>query len=244
MATEAEIAAFLEDVSAVVQESFAVSPAMIEALEAGIVEALSALPRPEAIAAARQRVADLVEQMGVTEGNRIGQTIIDGLENNLTPAQIKRELRDGLGATRNGQAALSKERRRLQELGLSETGVAQRMAKLSNKMTAERAATIAQNEIGNALEQGERAAALDRGSTHKISQSAGDGRVSDICKACVAAGLILINEEFPSGMQAPPHHLKCRCTASYVTEPSDVRAQRLNDRQAAEFEGIELAQAG
>jgi SPP1 gp7 family putative phage head morphogenesis protein len=41
--------------------------------------------------------------------------------------------------------------------------------------------------------------------------TAGDDRVSDECAECEAAGTVGLDENFPTGVDAPPNHPNCRC---------------------------------
>lgn len=77
----------------------------------------------------------------------------------------------------------------------------------------ERAESIARTEIAKAdmagTMEGYQASGLVAGKTWSTSQ---DDLVSEECQACEAAGVIGMNEDFPSGESFPPNHPNCRCT--------------------------------
>ncbi|RQO57976.1 hypothetical protein DBR47_14385 [Paucibacter sp. KBW04] len=77
----------------------------------------------------------------------------------------------------------------------------------------ERAESIARTEIAKAdmagTMEGYQASGLVAGKTWSTAQ---DDLVSEECQACEAAGVIGMNEDFPSGESFPPNHPNCRCT--------------------------------
>lgn len=83
-------------------------------------------------------------------------------------------------------------------------------------MSRSRAVTIATYEIGNAYSQGTLAAAADLKDAgfemEKAWQTVGDDLVSDDCQENQDAGWIGLEDDFPSGDDAPLAHPNCRCT--------------------------------
>ena len=83
----------------------------------------------------------------------------------------------------------------------------------SNAFSASRAETIARTEIAKAdmagTMTGYRASGLVAGKEWSTAQ---DDQVSEECEACERAGVIGLNDKFPSGEDAPPNHPNCRCT--------------------------------
>lgn len=82
-----------------------------------------------------------------------------------------------------------------------------------------RARLIAVQEVGDAYEAGSRlhADVLAEGgmAIEKSYLTVGDDRVSAACRGNQAAGWINLDAAFSGGVQRPPQHVACRCTALY-----------------------------
>jgi len=89
----------------------------------------------------------------------------------------------------------------------------------SGTFSPERASLIAKTELGNAVEQGNldgwKASGVVSG---KQWLTADDDLVSDECNGNQDAGVVGIDEEFPSGDTAPLAHPFCRCTMIAVLD--------------------------
>lgn len=90
-------------------------------------------------------------------------------------------------------------------------GLARDIRKQFEDMSTNRSKLIAKNETADALEQAFIDRGNDMGITGKESVSVGDDRVSEICLANEAQGVIPFNEPFLSGHMRPPFHIACRC---------------------------------
>jgi hypothetical protein len=95
--------------------------------------------------------------------------------------------------------------------------------------TGQRATTIATYEIGNAYTQGTLGAAEDMRDRAGIDMekgwlTAGDDDVSDDCQENEDAGWIDLDEDFPSGDDAPLAHPNCRCALQVRTVKEEVEA--------------------
>lgn len=209
---------------------------LLGAVEDGIVDSLFDLPREEAIQAARDRAAALREILRFADAKRIAAIIVDTLENGKSFDEAVRRIRENIGLLDSQDKALEKLRAQLEEEGRDALSIAERLASERERLLQERAANIANTEIANATEEGNLRNALARGATHKVNIDAADERVSRICQACTAQGLIDINEPFASGAQRPQHHNNCRCTAAFFTDPSQARIDRINARAEARLE--------
>jgi hypothetical protein len=108
---------------------------------------------------------------------------------------------------------------------------------MHDKLLRDRRETIARTEQRMATEQGTLDKAKAEGRKYKMSISAQDEMVSDICEENQAAGLIPIDQPFPSGDDAPTFHPNCRCTVAYQTRKPDAIDKELpkeiQDRTAA-----------
>ena len=92
-------------------------------------------------------------------------------------------------------------------------GLARDIRNQFDDMTKNRATVIARTETADALEQGFMDRAKDLGVNGK------EWIVTEPCPICednANAGVIGINEEFPSGHQRPPAHPNCRCALAPV----------------------------
>jgi SPP1 gp7 family putative phage head morphogenesis protein len=85
---------------------------------------------------------------------------------------------------------------------------------------------MAKADVAGAME-GYRASGLVAG---KFWSTAQDDLVSDECVACGEAGVIPIDDVFPSGEEAPPNHPNCRCTVLPVlTDEMPAAGKNLKD---------------
>ena len=89
------------------------------------------------------------------------------------------------------------------------------------KLLRDRRETIARTEQRQATEEGMNEIAKARGAQWKISISAGDDLVSDICEDNEAQGYIPIDQAFSSGHDTPTYHPNCRCTLAFRTGDPD-----------------------
>lgn len=81
-------------------------------------------------------------------------------------------------------------------------------------MSRHRSELIARTETANALSQASLDSMNDMGIEGKEWITAGDDQVSEECDANEAEGVIPVNQEFVSGVMAPPQHPDCRCTVA------------------------------
>jgi SPP1 gp7 family putative phage head morphogenesis protein len=93
-----------------------------------------------------------------------------------------------------------------------------------------RAEMIARTETNRANNQGNLRAYKDAGVERKEWMTAGDDLVEEDCEDNEAVGAIGLDEDFPSGDDAPPAHPNCRCSISPVFEPDDT-AQEDEDEE-------------
>jgi len=93
-------------------------------------------------------------------------------------------------------------------------GLTSDLRKEFTDMSRYRAQVIARNETSTALGQ----AFVDRGRDLEIEAkewvTAGDDRVSDLCRSNEAAGVIEFEKPFPSGHMTVPGHVQCRCACA------------------------------
>lgn len=104
------------------------------------------------------------------------------------------------------------------EQNLSYTEVAKNIQALDQStFSLKRAKLIAVNETAKAYEYGNyipmREVAAQGAKVEKSRSTVKDARVSRQCQWDAAVWWIWINEQFPSGNDAPPGHVSCRCTA-------------------------------
>ncbi|AEV24614.1 phage putative head morphogenesis protein, SPP1 gp7 family [Azospira oryzae PS] len=131
--------------------------------------------------------------------------------------------------------------RGLTEQALEEGWSVQEMASQiedANAFSEARAEMIARTELAKAdvagSMEGYRASGVVQG---KRWITAEDDLVSDECKACGDAGVIGIDDVFPSGEDAPPNHPNCRCAVVPVLDDED-DAQSLGSGKEALAKGF------
>jgi len=94
-----------------------------------------------------------------------------------------------------------------------------------------RAETVSVYELANAYESASRQtvdALQSKGlPMQKSSSTAGDDRVSAVCRANEAAGWMPLGDAFPSGHQQAPFHIACRCCCLYELD-SDAAEKQLS----------------
>ena len=98
-------------------------------------------------------------------------------------------------------------------------GLARDIKSTFTDMGRHRSELIARTETANALSTASLDSMADMGIEGKEWITAGDDLVSDECEANEAEGVIPVNQEFVSGVMAPPQHPDCRCTIAPARLP-------------------------
>lgn len=196
-----------------------------------IAQAVSGATRAEIIAVAQDAANLLIENVDATTARGIAQTLAEGLEQQLGVPATARRVRANIGLTPSQVKSLAKLEEQLKADGLAPEVIDGRLSLRRDEMIAERAQVIAQTEMRNAVEAGELQVQISRGSTHKMSISVGDDRVSEICRGAEADGPIPVDQLHSSGAPHPPHHPRCRCTEAYVDEKTPGALDRARGRQ-------------
>ncbi|MCG3198575.1 MAG: hypothetical protein GHCLOJNM_03078 [bacterium] len=184
---------------------------------------------------ARRQARTLATNLFDTELEKLGQLIADGLEHGWGPREIARRMDVVKGLDAQRVAQYERLREYLESLDLPDAQVERRLDREFQKLLRDRREVIAATEARFATAAAREAEAKARGNRWKASITVGDSRVSDICAANEAAGVIGIDEEFPSGHRMPPFHPRCRCTLAYGTSDSQKTGmeRRANERTAA-----------
>lgn len=204
-------------------EAYVSSSGMIESLTKDLLEkigkSVTGATRQEILDMARNQAADMVKNITAQMRERMRDVIAQGLEDQIGVDGIARKLREGLTLTDSGLAQLDSYRQELIDKGIPPDSeeFAKKMLDKEAELVRDRAKLIAHTEAANAVEGGERAVALKRGVTHKGALTVSDGRVCDECAANEAAGMIPVDQAFPSGEQTANTHPRCRCTTFYAT---------------------------
>ena len=173
--------------------------------------------------AARKQAQTLVTRMAQAEISKVGKVIADGLTEGQHPFSIARRL-DAVKGLDSGHAATHRKYvDYLEQLDISDERLAEKAEKHYQKMLRDRKKVIARTETAFAQGEGRRIEATQTNSTHKAWMTSSDDRVSDICAGNEAAGVIPIDEEFPSGVMQEPAHPRCRCNVNYVHSEAGVR---------------------
>jgi SPP1 gp7 family putative phage head morphogenesis protein len=181
--------------------------------------------------------------VAATDLKAMGEAIAQGLEAGKDPYAISRTLDmiQGLDNVRAGK--LQKYADDLATSGLSPAEVDKRVEAMRQSLLKDRRDNIARTETANAIEAAQAEQARAGGKQWKIWITAGDGRVSDVCRTNEAAGWIGIDKTFPAGQDRPPGHPNCRCACGYKTDKPDkddiaeAKARAERTEAAAEGEG-------
>jgi len=191
---------------------------------------------------ARRRADELAKGMSDAQLKQISQTIADGLEAGLGPKEIARNLDAVKGLDANRAAQYLKMEEYLEDSDLSAEEIERKLERYYQQLLNDRKETIARTEAREATAEAALQKNKDRGARFKVSITAGDDRVSDICQENEAEGPIPIDDDFPSGDPRPPFHPNCRCTLAYITsdeqlERAETRAKDRAAKTAAAKEG-------
>jgi len=115
-------------------------------------------------------------------------------------------------------------------------GIGRDIRKEIQQMSVYRGRMISRTETASALSQGSLDAMKDMGIEGKEWVTAGGP--CDICSDNAAAGVIPVDQAFPSGDMAPPAHPNCECALAPARLPSEVTAEEPTVAQVRQdFEG-------
>jgi SPP1 gp7 family putative phage head morphogenesis protein len=236
---EAAAAAFAALVSLEEIEAILI-PAIYDAMAAS----LSGATREEILAAATKVAGEMASKLVDDARDAVLRIVEQGLKDQIGIDAIARQIEDVIGLNAQQGKQLLKYKLELEEAGeYTKQEIEQLVAQRAAEMKKTRAETIARTETRRAIEDGELQVSKSRGDTHKMSLSVGDARVSDVCQACEAQGVVKIDAFFDSGEQTPPHHPNCRCTLAYVRDTGSGEVDRAENRQKSRAEKTEAAKA-
>lgn len=214
----------------------------------GNVAAMSAPPSPVTLTRLR-RMADtaaesLTRDLAATQLNSIGNAIARAVEQGRRPADAFRDLKEVTMLDSNRAKTYGNLKKYLDNAGMPPDLQKKILDREYNRLLNERKKTIAQTEGRKATSEARRAEAEERGNKYKAWSTSNDDRVSDICAGNEAAGIIPINEAFPSGHMQTPGHPNCRCTIVYLTESTKFSEQLQEKRIERTKEAREAAAQG
>lgn len=102
---------------------------------------------------------------------------------------------------------------------LGSDAIASQILQTFDEFSAYRAERIARTETASSYSQGTLFGYKESGLVKQVYwKTAGDGKVSDLCRANEAQGPIKIGSVFSSGNQTPPSHPNCRCVLIPVVD--------------------------
>ena len=204
-------------------------PELLAAMEAS----LTGATREEILAAATKAAGEMATMLVDTATDTVLQTVKEGLRDQVGIPEIRRRIKDTIGLDPKRAEQLMKYQDELEEAGeYTAAEIRALVEQRKDKLLTQRAEAIARTETRRATEAGEMDVMIKRGNTHKMSISVGDSRVSDVCEACEAEGVIPIDATYSaSGAAAPPHHPNCRCTNAWVKDTGSGEVKRANARQ-------------
>lgn len=179
---------------------------------------------PEALEELRKFGAAMVKDVSEATKAAIRQALVDAYAEGETAQEVARKIRNWIGLTERDWKLAEKRVARWRELGYSEAKIEDMIEKWVEKKIAERAETIALNELVYAANRGQemawnaavRAGFLDPNNVEREWIAAGDERMCEICEQGDGMRAPL-NEPFPNGFDRPnDSHIRCRCTEGLV----------------------------
>ena len=165
---------------------------------------------------AKNRAKTLVTGMVETELTKIGEVIADGMAEGLHPYAVARRLDMVKGLDSNRVAQYRKLEKYLDGLGLPEEAITKRLKKKFDTLLNDRKRTIAQTEAAYASETARSSEALAVGAKWKMWITAGDARVSKVCRKYQAKGPISIHDEFCARDRSSTGAPACRCSLGFA----------------------------
>lgn len=165
----------------------------------------------EAVAWATARAAELVGKSWDDDGNLVDNPDADMAITDSLREEIRGEVADALSE------------------GLPAAELADNIEDIGG-FSAERAEMIARTEIIRSNGQGQLSAMRGSGVVDKKAWSTSeDGDTCDDCTDNADADAIDLDDDFPSGDDAPPAHPNCRCVLTSVIESDDDAASDEDD---------------
>lgn len=173
--------------------------------------------------------ASLTSQMTDSALNSIGSTIGRAIEEGRRPWDIPGRLEQVTQLNSQQAASLDKYDAYLRAKGLPENEIRKRTDREFQKQLTKRRRTIAHTEGREITSEAREREGHLQGAQWKQWQTVGDDLVGDDHRENEEAGIIPIDQTFPSGDMHPPGRPNCRCTVSYFTDS----AKAVMDKKAA-----------
>jgi len=184
---------------------------------------------------ARWLAGTMITRMSQQAIKTVAQALAHGLVRGDGIDKIARTLDMVTGLDSNRARTLENYRAYLDTLNLTDEKKAKYLQKKSEKLLRARRRTIARTEARHATATARDLEARGMGAKGKGWITVGDDRVSkEICFNNMAAGIIGIDEDFPSGHSIPPGHPDCRCSLSYVYGRTGKRVLKEQNKEMVE----------
>jgi len=200
-----------------------------EAAAAEVAEMLGAdfsfqMISPEALQELEQFGAGMVTNVSDETMQAIRAALTDSYAEGRTAQETAKEIRSLIGLTERDARSAVRERTRLLESGMSEAAADAQMEKWIAKKIAQRAETIALNELVYAANRGQEmaweaakhAGLLDPKRVQRVWIGGFDENSCEVCSS--ASGTTApIGGEFPNGFYTPNDaHVRCRCSEGLI----------------------------
>lgn len=210
-----------------------------DALYGAMAANITGVMSPAATATARNlantAASSLTDQLTQTQLRSMGDTIARALEQGKRPLDIARELKEVRALDSNRAKRYLKIQDYLEQSGLSDDHLKKTLDREYERLLSDRRKTIARTEGRTATSAARRVEANERKYPFKLWATSQDGRVSDLCEANAAAGIIPTEQAFPSGDQHTPGHPDCRCNVAYLPDHTKVkRNAEIRNKRAQE----------
>ncbi len=169
---------------------------------------------PEVVLWVDDRARSLSTAVSRSASDAIRVTVLDGFENGVSLKKMAQLIRANLGLTGRDAAYVMKRQKIDRANGVSEQVAAARAERLANRLTRDRALTIARTEAMTASNEGQQQLWNQAQREDLLSSQATKEWVTfDPCPIClnVSGEVVGIRDEFSIGGN-PPAHPRCRCT--------------------------------
>lgn len=185
---------------------------------------------PRALAWAQSQAAALVTEVSANTRAALQQIIVEGFQNNLSVDQIAFQIRSTCGLTEKQSKAVTRLYDRVLEQNLAEgvpltearAAADVQSTRLQARLLKTRAQTIARTEILRSQNNGRYLGwtqAVESGLVENNAMKKWDATVASIsgvvCDRCrpMNGEIVRWDESFSNGVNMPPAHPNCRCTA-------------------------------
>lgn len=173
---------------------------------------------PQALAWAEAHAGELVADVTQATVDAIRASVVEALAQGWSARKAARVIRESVGLTVRGAAAVARFAARLTEQDVPEATIGVRVARYAEAQRRLRALTIARTELATAASEGQHrlwvaavdGGLLDRDRMVRVWIAAVDERLEELCEA-LDGETAPLDGPFSDGTFNTPRHVNCRC---------------------------------